>query len=76
MRLIKAVRDILSFFSSPASEFPLTYHCELIDKGSTFNIGDKKIGLNFPAAADLYKARTLIHSPPAINRQCDVCHDT
>jgi hypothetical protein len=29
--LIKAIRDLLSYFSNPISDFPLTYQSELID---------------------------------------------
>lgn len=32
--LIKAIRDFLSYFSNPVSEFSLTYHSELIDEVS------------------------------------------
>ena len=32
--LIKAIRGLLSYFSNPVSEFPLTYHCELLDEDS------------------------------------------
>jgi hypothetical protein len=32
--LIKPIRKILSCFGDPVSEFPLTYHCELIDEDS------------------------------------------
>ena len=34
MILIKPVRNILSCFGDPVSEFPLTYRCELIDENS------------------------------------------
>jgi hypothetical protein len=34
MLLIKAIQGIVSHFSNPVSEFPLTYHSELIDKDS------------------------------------------
>jgi hypothetical protein len=30
--LIKAIRGFLSYFSNPASDFPSTYHSELIDE--------------------------------------------
>ena len=46
---------ILSYFSDPASESPLTYHCELIDEDSgIFMVGGEDIALNVPTAACLY----------------------
>ena len=57
--LIKAIRGFLSYFSNPVSEFPLTYHSELIDEDSA---SEGKSDL--PTAAVLYKAQTLLHSPP------------
>ena len=32
MLLIKPIRNILSCFGDPVSEFPLAYRCELIDE--------------------------------------------
>jgi hypothetical protein len=32
--LINAIRGFLSYFSNPVSEYPLTYHSELIDEDS------------------------------------------
>jgi hypothetical protein len=32
--LIEAIQSFLSYFSNPVSEFPLTYHSELINKDS------------------------------------------
>lgn len=50
--LIKPIQTILSCFSDPVSEFPLTYHCELIDEDSgTFRIGGGDIALNIPSTA-------------------------
>jgi hypothetical protein len=31
---IKTIRNIVSCFGDPGSEFALTYHCELIDEAS------------------------------------------
>jgi hypothetical protein len=39
--LIKPIRGFLSYFSNSVSEFPSTYHSELIDEDST--PGEKRL---------------------------------
>ena len=38
--LIITIREFLGYFSNPVSEFPLTYHCELIDGDSASGGGE------------------------------------
>ena len=59
--LIKPIQGFLSYFSDSVSEFPSTYHSELIDEDSAiFSAGQEETAPNVTIAAVLYQTQTLL----------------